>query len=114
MGVGADLYMYDVVVKSLRSLSHLLMSSNCCFLLHEIVEMHTVARSVGIFSAFEVSYKNALYKSTVIGSRPSDHYFSSVCLFVCLSVCLFVCAEFFSAVFDPISIKQGRTLYVWV
>ena len=37
-----------------------------------------------------------------ISSRPSDHYFRSVCLFVCLSVCLFVCAEFFSAVFDPI------------
>ena len=27
MGVGAGLYMYDVVVKSSRSLSHLLMSS---------------------------------------------------------------------------------------
>jgi len=33
-----------------------------------------------------------------VGSRPSDHYFHRVCLFVCL----FVCAEFFSAVFDPI------------
>jgi len=33
---------------------------------------------------------------------------------VCLSVCLFVCAEFFSAVFDPISIKLGHMLYVWV
>ena len=35
---------------------------------------------------------------------------------VCLSVCLFVCAEFFSAVFDPISIKLGHmlSLYVWV
>jgi len=31
MGVGAGLYMYDVVVKSSRSLSHLLMSS--CFTL---------------------------------------------------------------------------------
>jgi len=39
-------------------------------------------------------------------SRPSDHYFRSVCLFVC--------AEFFSAVFDPISIKLGYMLYVWV
>jgi len=29
-------------------------------------------------------------------------------------VCLFVCAEIFSAVFDPISIKLGHTLYVWV
>ena len=44
-----------------------------------------------------------------IGSRPSDHYFRSVCLFVCL----FVCAEFFSAVFNPISIKLGHMLYVW-
>ena len=41
-----------------------------------------------------------------VGSRPSDHYFRSVCLFVC--------AEFFSAVFDPISIKLGHMLYVWV
>jgi len=35
-------------------------------------------------------------------------------LSVCLSVCLFVCAEFFSAVFDPISIKLGHMLHVWV
>jgi len=48
--------------------------------------------------------------SLVIGSRPSDHYFHSVCWFVCL----FVCAEFFSAVFDPILIKLGHMLYVWV
>jgi len=27
----------------------------------------------------------------IVGSRPSDHYFRSVCWFVCLSVCLFVC-----------------------
>jgi len=33
---------------------------------------------------------------------------------VSLSVCLFVCAEFFSAVFDPISIKLGHMLHVWV
>ena len=42
----------------------------------------------------------------------SDHYFRSVCLFFC--VCLFACAEFFSAVFDPIWIKLGYMLYVWV
>jgi len=41
-----------------------------------------------------------------VGSRPSDYYFRSVCLSVC--------AEFFSAVFDPISIKLGHMLYVWV
>jgi len=35
---------------------------------------------------------------------------------VCLSVCLFICAEFFSAVFDPISLKLGHKLmlYAWV
>jgi len=38
----------------------------------------------------------------------------SVALSVCLSVCLFVCAEFFSAVFDPISTKLGHMLYVLV
>jgi len=38
----------------------------------------------------------------------------SVCLSVCLFVCLFVCAEFFLAVFDPIWIKLGHTLYVRV
>jgi len=46
----------------------------------------------------------------VFGSRPSDHYFRSVCLFICL----FVCAEFFSAVFDPIWIKLGHMLHVRV
>jgi len=35
-------------------------------------------------------------------------------LSVCLSVCLFVCAEFLLAVIDPISIKLGHMLYVWV
>ena len=55
-----------------------------------------------------------LQSVTFFGSRPSDHYFRSVCLSVCLFVCLFVCAEFFSAVFHPISIKLGHMLYVWV
>jgi len=31
-----------------------------------------------------------------------------------VSVCLFVCAVFFSAAFDPISIKLGHMLHVWV
>jgi len=48
----------------------------------------------------------------LVGSRPSDHYFRSVCWFVCLSVCLFACAEFISPSFDPISIKLGHLLWV--
>ena len=56
-----------------------------------------------------------LFLTKVIGSRPSDHYFRSVCLLsVCLFVCLSVCAEFFSAVFDPIWIKLGHMLHVSV
>ena len=50
------------------------------------------------------------HRSEVIGSRPSDHYFRYS---VCLSVRLFV-QSIFSAVFDPISIKLRRMLYVWV
>jgi len=57
---------------------------------------------------------NKILLSHSIGSGPSDHYFRSVCLSICLFVCLFVCAEFFSAVFDTISIKLGHMLYVWV
>jgi len=30
----------------------------------------------------------------IVGSRPSDHYFHSVCWFVCLFVCLFFVQRF--------------------
>ena len=40
-----------------------------------------------------------------VGSRPSDHYFRSVCWFVCLFV------QSFS---QPSLIKLGHMLYVWV
>jgi len=54
-------------------------------------------------------------RKVIIGSRPSDHYFRSVCLFVCLFVCLSVfCLFLFSDVFDPIWIKLGHTLHVRV
>jgi len=43
-----------------------------------------------------------------VASRPSDHYFRSVCLFVCLFV------QSFSQLSDPISIKLGHMLYLWV
>jgi len=79
----------------------------------------------------EVVLTDALYKSierfrryrsliTFVGIRLLVHgqvtiiFVVSVCLSVCLFVCLFVCAEFLSAVFDPISIKLGHMLYVWV
>jgi len=61
------------------------------------------------YSACNASIASAV-KTIVFGSRPSDHYFRSVCWFVCL----LVCAEFFSAVFDPILIKLGRMLCICV
>jgi len=45
-----------------------------------------------------------LYKtircSKTVGSRPSDHYFRSVCWFVCLSVCL--CRVFLSRLWSDL------------
>ena len=45
--------------------------------------------------------------SPIFGSRPSDHYFRSVCL----SVCLFVCAEFFFSRLRS-DFDQTRTRYM--
>ena len=71
----------------------------------EIQLLQNIVRAIGAKKTLDLGSYVIL-----IGSRPSDHYFRSVCLFVCL----FVCADFFSAVFDPISIKLGHILYVWV
>ena len=49
--------------------------------------IYWMAVSVNVKLAFD----HAVGHMTYIGSRPSDHYFRSVCWFVCLSVCLFVC-----------------------
>jgi len=59
-------------------------------------------------------FRDGRHVGVDVGSRPSDNYFRSVCLFVCLSVCLFVCAEFFPAVFDPIWIKLRHMLHARV
>jgi len=60
-------------------------------------------------AAFHMLKHNFLYHMLVHGQVTIFFVVS-----VGLSVCLFVCAEFFSAVFDPISIKLGHMLYVWV
>jgi len=46
--------------------------------------------------------------------RKSVLVHGQVTIIFVVSLCLFVCAEFFSAIFDPISIKLGHMLYVWV
>jgi len=50
----------------------------------------------------------------VIGCAEFILVHGQVTIIFVVSVCLFVCAEFFSAVFDPISIKLGHVLNVWV
>jgi len=67
-----------------------------------------------LFCQWNFFRKLLIYFREIFGSRPSDHYFRSVCLSVCMSVCLFVCAEFFSAIFDPIWVKLGHMLHVQV
>jgi len=64
---------------------------------------------VDVINTFPHLVLHNVTATVIIGSRPSDHYFRSVCLSVCL------CRLFFSAVFDPISIKLGHMLllYVW-
>jgi len=44
-------------------------------------------------------------RQCLVGSRPSDHYFRSVCWFVCLSVCL--CRVFLSCLWSDFD--QTRT-----
>ena len=52
--------------------------------------------------------------SLIHQSNPAVLVHGQVTIIFVVSVCLFVCAEFFSAVFDPILIKLGHMLYVWV
>jgi len=66
---------------------------------HSVVELlviGSVAQTDSTFSADWMPFVSPKqqHQSTeekFIGSRPSDHYFRSVCLFVCLSVCLSFC-----------------------
>ena len=51
----------------------------------------------------------ALPVLSTVGSRPSDHYFRSVCLSVCLSICLFV--QSFS---QPSSIRFRSNSNTWL
>jgi len=57
-----------------------------------------------VVTTFIAQYTFVKFCVVYAGSRPGDHCFRTVCLFV----------QFFSAVFDPILIKLGNMLYVWV
>jgi len=56
--------------------------------------------------------ENAAQNSPITPFQALVH--GHVTIIFVVSVGLSVCAEFFSAVFDPILIKLGHMLYVWV
>ena len=79
----------------------------------ETCELKTKFRPVCVVLVLEAHYRRCAMRSInfrLAHGQVTIILVVSVGLSVCLSVCLFVCAEFFSTVFDPISIK----LYVWV
>ena len=93
MGVGSGLYMYDVVVKRSRSLSHLLMSS-CHPLSRQMyssdLEIHLIHASLGppISSPNGISIGLAIFASQQTHKqtdRPTDHAIPSraVALVLC-------------------------------
>ena len=51
-----------------------------------------------VCSRCSIEHARQFLEAAIFRSRPSDHYFRSVCWFVCLSVCLFVwlCRVFLS------------------
>ena len=64
-----------------------------------------------IHAAAAVCHKtNKQLLDYIVGSRPSDHYFRSVCWFVCL----LVCAVFLSRLWSDFDQTIGHMLYVWV
>jgi len=54
-----------------------------------------------------------LHMCVIAGAQLNFLVHGQVTIIFVVSVCLFV-QEFFLAVFDPISIKLGHMLYVWV
>jgi len=71
---------------------------------------NTTVLSSPFYVLFDIQYFLATRGYFLVHGQVTIIFVVSVCLFVCL----FVCAEFFSAIFGPISIKLGHMLYVWV
>jgi len=61
-----------------------------CIQRHRLSACHFHAVYNRYYYSSAVVYIAAKALDLYIGSRPSEHYFHSVCWFVCLSVCLFV------------------------
>ena len=59
MGVGAGLYMCDVVKKSSRSLSHLLMSSCFYYYIHQLVQFLFVITVICISQIINIQSSNS-------------------------------------------------------
>jgi len=71
-------------------------------------------KSLFIFVSVPIAHTNILLGHwSIVGANTASILLvhGQVTIIFVVSVCLFVCAEFFSAVFDPISIKLGHMLY---
>ena len=78
--------------------------------------VHGHTKCVVVFKSTQLHIFTSLFTSNnflsifLVHGQVTIIFVMSVGLSVCLSVCLFVCAEFYSAVFDPMSIKLGHVL----
>ena len=67
---------------------------------------HTCGLSCVAMGICDISLEDKLIMSLMtFGSRPSDHYFRSVCWFVCLSVCL--CRVFLSRLWSNFEFRSN-------
>jgi len=83
-----------------------------CELRWRLLECIIETADLLLFALYKVRYKRNV--KLLVHGQVTIIFVVSVCLSVCLFVCLFISAEFFSAIFDPISINLGHMLYVWV
>jgi len=60
----------------------------------------------------QTSSMNRTFSQRLVGWIFVAHGQVTIIFIVSVCLCLFV--QFFSAIFDPISIKLGHVLYVWV
>jgi len=79
-----------LIILTVNSIFHILFQHSLQSFACMLTKLDVVPQST-TESTIICSIARAYSMGQIAGSRPSDHYFRSVCL----SVCLFVCAEFF-------------------
>ena len=79
-----------------------------------LVQINTyITFCLTVLFSVRITDRLVLHMCVIAGAQLNFLVHGQVTIIFVMSVCLFV-QEFFSAVFDPILIKLGHTLYVWV